>query len=141
MRLKVTGMPNLHAGAFPELFEGEGQLSGVEFLLLDRIAKVYTYEDHPGGCSGGSFPLRRPDHRRRRGGVPRLGLPGDPRGHVGIRAVVRRARHQMREHVVVEQCQNRHHGAVRGDRRTARTMSRRAALAPREGCRATPWTG
>ena len=55
MRLKVTGMPNLHAGAFPERFEGEKQLSGVEFLLLDRIAKVYTYEDHPGGCSGGSF--------------------------------------------------------------------------------------
>ena len=55
MRLKVTGMPNLHAGAFPERFEGEQQLSGVEFLLLDRIAKVYTYEDHPGGCSGGSF--------------------------------------------------------------------------------------
>ena len=55
MRLKVTGMPNLHAGAFPERFEGEKQLSGVEFLLLDRIAKVYTYEDHPGGCGGGSF--------------------------------------------------------------------------------------
>ena len=55
MRLKVTGMPNLHAGAFPERFEGEKQLSGVEFLLLDRIAKVYTYKDHPGGCSGGSF--------------------------------------------------------------------------------------
>ena len=55
MRLKVTGMPNLHAGAFPERFEGEQQLSGVQFLLLDRIAKVYTYEDHPGGCSGGSF--------------------------------------------------------------------------------------
>ena len=54
-RLKVTGMPNLHAGAFPERFEGEQQLSGVEFLLLDRIAKVYTYKDHPGGCSGGSF--------------------------------------------------------------------------------------
>ena len=55
MRLKVTEMPNLHAGAFPERFEGEKQLSGVEFLLLDRIAKVYTYKDHPGGCSGGSF--------------------------------------------------------------------------------------
>ena len=55
MRLKVTGMPNLHAGAFPERFEGEPQLSGVQFLLLDRIAKVYTYEDHPGGCGGGSF--------------------------------------------------------------------------------------
>ena len=55
MRLKVTGMPNLHAGAFPERFEGEKQLRGVEFLLLDRIAKVYTYEDHPGGCGGGSF--------------------------------------------------------------------------------------
>ena len=55
MRLKVTGMPNLHAGAFPEHFEGEPQLSGVQFLLLDRIAKVYTYEDHPGGCGGGSF--------------------------------------------------------------------------------------
>ena len=55
MRLKVTGMPNLHAGAFPERFEGEKQLSGVEFLLLDRIAKVYAYEDHPGGCGGGSF--------------------------------------------------------------------------------------
>ena len=55
MRLKVTGMPNLHAGAFPERFEGEQQLSGVQFLLLDRIAKVYTYEDHPGGCAGGSF--------------------------------------------------------------------------------------
>ena len=55
MRLKVTGMPNLHAGAFPERFEGEKQLSGVEFLLLDRIAKVYTYENHPGGCAGGSF--------------------------------------------------------------------------------------
>ena len=55
MRLKVTGMPNLHAGAFPERFEGEKQLSGVEFLLLDRIAKVYTYKNHPGGCAGGSF--------------------------------------------------------------------------------------
>ena len=55
MRLKVKGMPNLHAGAFPKRFEGEPQLSGVQFLLLDRIAKAYTYEDHPGGCSGGSF--------------------------------------------------------------------------------------
>ena len=142
MRLKVTGMPNLHAGAFPERFEGEKQLSGVEFLLLDRIAKVYTYEDHPGGCSGGSF----------RSGALTIGEDGEvyhdsgylviPAGHVGIRAVVRRARHQMREHVgrrTMSESTPRSSCAWRSP--TARTMSRPAALAPREGCRATPWTG
>ena len=99
MRLKVTGMPNLHAGAFPERFEGEKQLSGVRVPPARPYRESLHLRRPSGRLRGRLVPLRRPDHRRGRGGVPRLGLPGDPRGHVGIRAVVRRARHPVREHV------------------------------------------
>ena len=58
-RLKVTGMPNLHAGAFPESIPYKGnnydQSNFVEFRVLDGIADSFTYEDHPGGGSVGAF--------------------------------------------------------------------------------------
>ena len=58
-RLKVTRMPNLHLGAFPEriLYNGENyvQSNFVEFRVLDGIADSFTYEDHPGGGSVGAF--------------------------------------------------------------------------------------
>ena len=58
-RLKVTGMPNLHLGAFPESipYKGENydQSNFVEFRVLDGIADSFTYEDHPGGGSVGAF--------------------------------------------------------------------------------------
>ena len=58
-RLKVTRMPNLHLGAFPESipYKGENyvQSNFVEFRVLDGIADSFTYEDHPGGGSVGAF--------------------------------------------------------------------------------------
>ena len=58
-RLKVTRMPNLHLGAFPESipYNGENyvQSNFVEFRVLDGIADSFTYEDHPGGGSVGAF--------------------------------------------------------------------------------------
>ena len=58
-RLKVTGMPNLHLGAFPESIPYKGQnyvqSNFVEFRVLDGIADSFTYEDHPGGGSVGAF--------------------------------------------------------------------------------------
>ena len=55
-RLKVTGMPNLHLGAFPEVLDGYDQSNFVEFLrVLDGISHSYTYEDHPGGGGLGAF--------------------------------------------------------------------------------------
>ena len=58
-RLKVTRMPNLHLGAFPERipYKGENydQSNFVEFRVLDGIADSFTYEDHPGGGSVGAF--------------------------------------------------------------------------------------
>ena len=58
-RLKVTRMPNLHLGAFPESIPYKGQdydqSNFVEFRVLDGIADSFTYEDHPGGGSVGAF--------------------------------------------------------------------------------------
>ena len=54
-RLKVTGMLNLHLGAFPEDLDGYNQSNFVEFRVLDGIADSFTYEDHPGGGSVGAF--------------------------------------------------------------------------------------
>ncbi len=58
-RLKVTGMLNLHLGAFPESIPYKGQnydqSNFVEFRVLDGIADSFTYEDHPGGGSVGAF--------------------------------------------------------------------------------------
>ena len=54
-RLKVTGMPNLHLGAFPEVLDGYDQSNFVEFRVLDGIADSFTYADHPGGGSVGAF--------------------------------------------------------------------------------------
>ena len=55
LRLKVTGMNNLHLGAFPERFDGYDQSNFVEFRVLDNIADVYFYKDLTGGCGGGAF--------------------------------------------------------------------------------------
>ena len=58
-RLEVTGMPNLHLGAFPERIPYKGgnydQSNFVEFRVLDGISHSYTYEDHPGGGGVGAF--------------------------------------------------------------------------------------
>ena len=54
-RLEVTGMPNLHLGAFPEVLDGYDQSNFVEFRVLDGISHSYTYEDHPGGGGVGAF--------------------------------------------------------------------------------------
>ena len=58
-RLKVTRMPNLHLGAFPESisYRGENydQSNFGEFRVLDGIADSFTYADHPGGGSFGAF--------------------------------------------------------------------------------------
>ncbi len=54
-RLKVTGMPNLHLGAFPEVLDGYDQSNFGEFRVLDGIADSFTYADHPGGGSVGAF--------------------------------------------------------------------------------------
>ena len=55
LRLKVTGMPNLHAGAFPRQFEGHNQSHDVEFRVLGGIAEWYEFKDGGGGCGGGAF--------------------------------------------------------------------------------------
>ncbi len=55
LRLKVTGMANLHAGAFPRQFEGHNQSHDVEFRVLGGIAEWYEFEDGGGGCGGGAF--------------------------------------------------------------------------------------
>ena len=54
-RLKVTGMNNLHAGAFPERFEGYYQGNFVEFRVLGRIQDSYEYEDLTRGYGEGAF--------------------------------------------------------------------------------------
>ena len=55
LRLRVTGMANLHAGAFPTVFDGHRQIHNVEFRVLGGIAEWYEYEDGGGGCGGGAF--------------------------------------------------------------------------------------
>ena len=55
LRLKVTGMPNLHAGAF-DTFRGKRTNNlDVEFRVLGGIAEWYEFEDGGGGCGGGAF--------------------------------------------------------------------------------------
>ena len=54
-RLKVTGMNNLHADAFPDRFEGYYQGSFVEFRVLDSIQDSYEYEDLTHGDGEGAF--------------------------------------------------------------------------------------
>ena len=54
-RLKVTGMNNLHAGAFPDRFEGYYQGNFVEFRVLGRIQDSYEYEDLTHGEGEGAF--------------------------------------------------------------------------------------
>ena len=44
LRLKVTGMANLHAGAFPRQFEGHNQSHDVEFRVLGGIAEWYEFK-------------------------------------------------------------------------------------------------
>ena len=55
LRLKVTGMANLHAGAFPTVFDGHRQIHNVEFRVLGGIAEWYEFKDGGGGCGGGAF--------------------------------------------------------------------------------------
>ena len=55
LRLKVTGMNNLHAGAFPTVFDGHSQIHNVEFRVLGGIAEWYEFKDGGGGCGGGAF--------------------------------------------------------------------------------------
>ena len=54
-RLKVTGMNNLHADAFPEWFEGYYQGNFVEFRVLGGIQDSYEYEDLTHGDGEGAF--------------------------------------------------------------------------------------
>ena len=54
-RLKVTGMDNLHADAFPEWFDGYYQGDFVEFRVLDSIQDSYEYEDLTRGYGEGAF--------------------------------------------------------------------------------------
>ena len=54
-RLKVTGMNNLHADAFPATFEGYYQGNFVEFRVLDSIRDSYEYEDLTRGYGEGAF--------------------------------------------------------------------------------------
>ena len=54
-RLKVTGMNNLHADAFPERFEGYDQRNFVEFRVLSSISDSYEYEDLTRGEGKGAF--------------------------------------------------------------------------------------
>ena len=54
-RLKVTGMNNLHAGAFPEWFEDHYQGNFVEFRVLGGIHDSYEYEDLTRGYGEGAF--------------------------------------------------------------------------------------
>ena len=55
LRLRVTGMANLHAGAFPNVFDGHRQIHNVEFRMLGGIAEWYEFKDGGGGCGGGAF--------------------------------------------------------------------------------------
>ena len=50
LRLKVTGMNNLHAGAFSSDAHHD-----VEFRVLGGIAEWYEFKDGGGGCGGGAF--------------------------------------------------------------------------------------
>ena len=54
-RLKVTGMNNLHADAFPDRFEGYYQGNFVEFRVLGGIHDSYEYEDLTHGYGEGAF--------------------------------------------------------------------------------------
>ena len=54
-RLRVTGMNNLHADAFPEWFEGYYQGNFVEFRVLGGIHDSYEYEDLTHGDGEGAF--------------------------------------------------------------------------------------
>ena len=54
-RLRVTGMNNLHADAFPEWFEGYYQGNFVEFRVLDSMSDSYEYEDLTHGYGEGAF--------------------------------------------------------------------------------------
>ena len=54
-RLKVTGMNNLHADAFPAWFEGYYQGGFVEFRVLGGIHDSYEYEDLTRGYGEGAF--------------------------------------------------------------------------------------
>ena len=55
LRLKVTGMANLHAGAF-DMFRGKRiDNLDVEFRVLGGIAEWYEFKDGGGGCGGGAF--------------------------------------------------------------------------------------
>ena len=55
LRLKVTGMANLHAGAFDMYLGKRIDNLDVEFRVLGGIAEWYEYEDGGGGCGGGAF--------------------------------------------------------------------------------------
>ena len=55
LRLKVTGMANLHAGAFDMYLGKRIDNIDVEFRVLGGIAEWYEYEDGGGGCGGGAF--------------------------------------------------------------------------------------
>ena len=50
LRLKVTGMANLHAGAFSSDAHND-----VEFRVLGGIAEWYEFKDGGSGCGGGAF--------------------------------------------------------------------------------------
>ena len=50
LRLRVTRMANLHAGAF-----SSDSHHDVEFRVLGGIAEWYEFEDGGGGCGGGAF--------------------------------------------------------------------------------------
>ena len=50
LRLRVTGMANLHAGAFSSDAHND-----VEFRVLGGIAEWYEFKDGGGGCGGGAF--------------------------------------------------------------------------------------
>ena len=55
LRLKVTGMPNLHAGAFDTYLGKRVDNLDVEFRMLGGIAEWHEFEDGGGGCGGGAF--------------------------------------------------------------------------------------
>ena len=55
LRLKVTGMANLHAGAFDMYLGKRIDNLDVEFRVLGGIAEWYEFEDGGGGCGGGAF--------------------------------------------------------------------------------------
>ena len=55
LRLKVTGMANLHAGAFDMYLGKRIDNYDVEFRVLGGIAEWYEFEDGGGGCGGGAF--------------------------------------------------------------------------------------